>query len=1047
MGIKPRNFQILFLILSLGSVIISSVVFFVFAYQIGSDSIKEETMRTVGVAADGKYNNLSNRLSFQKHLLDNLLTFEMDICGDGTPKQVESCIKNSIIQFCKIQKMQSLYFEKSNPKMILQLGKPSRELVFDQSLKEGQMARFYDGGKPNPYYVMQSESADKKSRIVVEISINKIDAIFTGWNLGKNGESFMVDPQGFFLTTHKYHVTSGINHPIDAKPMVMCLGGKSGETVGLDYAGVPIIHGFRYIPEIGGGCIMVHIDQREAFAGLDTFTRKWAAVAMILWAVLGIISYLISKKLADQLKKNLDAVEEAGRKLRESEGRLTALVNGLEETLFFLDASGKVIIANKTGAKRLNKTASELIGLDIFSIFPPEVAAARRNKFQEALDTSATVRFEDKRDGRYYHNSFYPVMGFNGGGIASIAVLGYDITDKRIAEDLLIKSEANLKGVLDNSPVPMGIINHQRRTVHLNRKFTEIFGYTITDIPTMEDIWPTLFSTLLSGEETKAEWDRRSGTTLLEGVQFAPLEAELADKHGKQLTVVINMAFMNGQALVVFQDITGQKEAERRIRDSENLFRALFENSPIGATLHLAEGPCVMANAAVAANTGDTREHLLRQNFRALDAWRKSGMLDGALKALDSGNTVRFEFNPVTSSGKNIVIDAQFTPISINGKQHLLSLFNDISHLRDAQEKMRMAKEEAEEATRLKDKFIVLLSHDMKTPLVGILGMMQLLRKQPEIGGENQHMLDLAVQSNKRMIRMIDQLLDINRIRAGKLQLKCHYCNASDIIKKAVKTVDLVAAEKGITIQNLVPDKAMVIADPVFLEQVFCNLLTNAIKFSGQGKAVTIKFPPGEDLVFTIEDDGVGIAPDLMKNLFSYHEKTSTRGTQGEIGTGFGLPLSRDIMEALNGKLKAESRPEGGTSLSVILPKPTPNLLVMENSPGSCDGLKVLLEMEGFAVTVSPHALRVLEMLEEKRFDFLLVQLSVAKDTGSELIHLVTGNEKLKGMPILTIGDSKCYKRISDNDPDAVIECGIETSTVIAAIYSMLMDDGQVKKE
>lgn len=370
-----------------------------------------------------------------------------------------------------------------------------------------------------------------------------------------------------------------------------------------------------------------------------------------------------------------------------------------------------------------------------------------------------------------------------------------------------------------------------------------------------------------------------------------------------------------------------------------------------------------------------------------------------------------------------------------------------VENLSASRKALEKAKEEAEEATRLKDKFITLLSHDLKTPLIGMLGMMQLLQRQAEMPPESRHLVDLAVQGDKRMIRMIDQLLDINRIRSGKLQLKFRYCNGANIVREAVAIVEGMAAEKGITIRNMVPDRTMVIADPVFLEQVFCNLLTNAVKFSGQGKTVTIKFSPGENMVFAVEDDGVGISPDKMKTLFSYHDKTSTRGTDGETGTGFGLPLSADIMEAHNGKLKAESRPEGGASFLVILPNPAPNILIMENSPGSCDTLKALMEDRGFTVTASPHALKILEMLAEKKFDFLLVQISGTKETGAELLRLVARDELLRGMSLLAIGENVCYgKNGVDNGLNAIIDCGADTAMVIERIYSVLMGEDSAQK-
>ncbi|MBI5638018.1 MAG: HAMP domain-containing protein [Nitrospinae bacterium] len=376
--------------------------------------------------------------------------------------------------------------------------------------------------------------------------------------------------------------------------------------------------------------------------------------------------------------------------------------------------------------------------------------------------------------------------------------------------------------------------------------------------------------------------------------------------------------------------------------------------------------------------------------------------------------------------------------------KNLNAMAKNLSASRTALEK---AKEEAEEATRLKDKFVTLVSHDLQTPLVGMLGMMHLLQEQPEIRPESRHFIVQAVQGNKRMLHMIDQLLDINRIRSGKLQLKLRYCSGTNIVRDAVATVEGMAAEKGIAIQNMVPDKTMVIADPVFLQQVFCNLLTNAVKFSGPGKAVTIKYSPGKSMVFKVEDSGVGIPPDSIKKIFSYHEKTSTHGTRGEAGNGFGLPLSADIMEALNGKLKAESRPEGGASFSVILPNPVPKILIMESSAGSCDALKGLLEERGFTVTASPHALKILEMLKGERFDFLLVQLSGTKETGAELFRLVARDKTLEGMPVLAIDDGKC------NDDSKLIKgCetmargATETAAVIERICSVLMGEGSTRK-
>ncbi len=360
---------------------------------------------------------------------------------------------------------------------------------------------------------------------------------------------------------------------------------------------------------------------------------------------------------------------------------------------------------------------------------------------------------------------------------------------------------------------------------------------------------------------------------------------------------------------------------------------------------------------------------------------------------------------------------------------------------------MEKAKKEAEEATKLKDKFIMLLSHDLKTPLVGMQGMMQLVQDQPDIRPENRRMVELAIQGSKRMLDMIDKLLDVGRIQSGKLHLKSRYCDGAEIIREAVETVGTMASQKGITIRNTVPDKIMVLADPVFLKEVFGNLLSNAIKFSEQGKAVTVKYLPGENMVFAVEDSGVGIRPGDLKKIFSFHEKTTTNGTMGETGTGFGLPLSADIVGALNGKLEARSSPEGGASLLVTLPKPAPKLLIMENHPGSCNELKISLEERGFKVRMTAHALKILESLKEERFDLLVVELSTAKDTGAELLRLVSYDMALEGMPVLEIGEDTRGHATDHANRENMPISSADIAMIVERIYSLLMADNSPQKE
>ncbi|MBI3794906.1 MAG: sensor histidine kinase [Nitrospinae bacterium] len=240
---------------------------------------------------------------------------------------------------------------------------------------------------------------------------------------------------------------------------------------------------------------------------------------------------------------------------------------------------------------------------------------------------------------------------------------------------------------------------------------------------------------------------------------------------------------------------------------------------------------------------------------------------------------------------------------------------------------LREEKENAENATRLKDKFVALVSHDLKSPLLGIIELLKVMdsdAKKP-LDSEHSARLKKILNSSRGLVKMINKLLDVNQLQIGaitpaKMKINCH-----GLVERHIELVRFLAEKKGVCIRNNVPPGMFVTADPDLLGECVSNLLSNAIKFCDGGREVTVFNPGVAPTTLAVRDDGPGVDEQFLPGLFRREIKTSSMGTGGERGTGFGLPFCNDIMKAHGGSITVESETGLGSTFYLVLPdeKPT----------------------------------------------------------------------------------------------------------------------------
>ena len=345
-----------------------------------------------------------------------------------------------------------------------------------------------------------------------------------------------------------------------------------------------------------------------------------------------------------------------------------------------------------------------------------------------------------------------------------------------------------------------------------------------------------------------------------------------------------------------------------------------------------------------------------------------------------------------------------------------LSAGEDVTELREAEKELRAAKEDAERAALLKDKFVSLVAHDLKSPFASMMGLVKLLAagKSGVDPAKREEIFGNVISSGDRMQRMIDELLDLTRLQTGQLCLKLSFNNLFVLISSAASSLSKVAESKGVIIVNKISQKTRVWVDPALFIQVVYNLISNAIKFTPKGGAITLlSVEENPTVKIAVRDTGVGIPPEVLARLFAKDEKVSTKGTDGETGTGLGLPLAREIMKAHGGDILVESTPGKGSDFVAELPVRRPVTLVVDDM--AVERLLVLDRLKGMDLEIieASNGRAALALLDGRAVDLVISDIKMPEMDGLELLAEIRNSPQYAKLPVilLTSGGKLAYDR------------------------------------
>ncbi len=500
-------------------------------------------------------------------------------------------------------------------------------------------------------------------------------------------------------------------------------------------------------------------------------------------------------------------------------------------------------------------------------------------------------------------------------------------------------------------------------------------------------------------------------------------------------------------------NITERKNIEEQVLISEKRYRDIFNYSQALICTHELNGKILTTNPAILHALQYSAPEMIGKSIKDFIPLEQQSQFEtNYLDVINKNGRSQGVFSVVNKAGKKIYLLYQNYKVEEPGAEpYIIGFSQDITQRILAEQELMHAKKTTEDSAAAKKTFLANMSHEIRTPMNGILGLAALLAKT-SLDKEQQSYLAILQDSASNLLAIVNDILDLEKIEAGKMQLEEIPFNVADKINTIIHSFSFKAEEKGIRLshKNGLPKSLHVKGDPYRLVQILNNFLSNAVKFTSRGSITlesNIKFDKEDWMAieFIIQDTGIGIPEDKLKAIFTPFVQASSNTTRKYGGTGLGLSICKNLIEMQGGEIWVESRMNEGTTFRFILPyKKHEEAMPEDVLPGATNyaslGKRHVLVAEdvelnqflarhimqgwGFDVTIADNGRKAVDILLERDFDLILMDIQMPEMDGITATQQIRqlSDPKKAGIPIIALtanalkGDSETYINAGMND-------------------------------
>jgi PAS domain S-box-containing protein len=832
-------------------------------------------------------------------------------------------------------------------------------------------------------------------------------------------------------------------------------------------------------------CSWLFIEPRGRFAILDR--RSLIGLALYLFSCAVIIGFGAGMR-------------RAGRRARESREEVLRILQGITDAFVAFDSDWRYTYVNAEAERQLQRPRAELLGNLIWDMFPQLLGTEVETELRRAMAEQATQEFRvsDPTRGLWFEHRAYPLPG---GGLA---VHFRDVTDRREAEETLRRSEEAhrllvglhdaTRGRADPVQVLWEVVTRVRRHFGACRcTYAEVdaaqehvivardavdgvpsiagrhrldqFGTTIvnelragrtlivqdihtdprTDDPAViaahEGIQarsmlavPLVrdgrFVAVLALHAHEARAWTQSDATLMEQIAertWFAVESARAEAALRESRDVLSLAMRGGRMGHWWRDLaTNQVWWSRELEEIFGLKPGGFEGNEAGFIASVHEDDRAAVVLAVETALATREDYAIEFRF-----WHSSGecrWMEGRGRAV---------YGP----------DGQ--PVMLYG------LGIDITLRKRAEEALR-------EANRRKDNFLAMLAHELRNPLAPIRNATEILRIKGPAEGEIRVVRDIIDRQVRQMTRLVDDLLDVARITRGKIQLRKEWVDLAAVVGDAIESARplLEASAHKLTVK-LPPRPIHLDADPTRLSQILLNLLNNAAKYTPRGGHIRLAAERnGSEVVITVRDNGIGIAPEHLPHVFEMFSQVTPALERSEGGLGIGLALVRGLLDLHGGSIEAHSEGSGrGSEFTVRLPAvaetdlverqepagtpagsqgPRCRILVVDDNRDAADSLALMLQLKGHDIRTAEDGAQGVQIAEEYRPDLVLLDIGMPRMNGYEAARHIRQQPWGKTMRLVALtgwGQDEDKRRAAEAGFDQHLTKPVEHARIEALLH------------
>ena len=487
------------------------------------------------------------------------------------------------------------------------------------------------------------------------------------------------------------------------------------------------------------------------------------------------------------------------------------------------------------------------------------------------------------------------------------------------------------------------------------------------------------------------------------------------------------------------------------LKEEQSLYQALYENN---VTIMWMVDPATMrivdVNNAAVEFYGYSRETLLTMSLAEINMYSSTKIAD-LLEGVKSNRRKSFLFCHRLASGKIRNMEVFSGTFTRKGRPIILSFLYDVTERVKTERLLMQARKKAELAYRSKSEFIANVSHEIRTPLNGIMGMLQLLQATT-LEETQREFVEIAVNSSRNLLHVLNDLLDFSRMEAGKMEVVSEKFEIADLLKSILRMFEVDARNKGLKLEASVHRglPRWVAGDSKRLRQILFNLLGNSFKFTEQGKirveVYSLPTPINGKirLFFSVSDTGSGIPDEKVNYVFESFTQVDGSFSRRHQGTGLGLPIVKRLVELMGGNVVVETEVgEGTTVLFCILVdevecedvshlncKTTTapvvsgrKILVAEDEQVNLLLIRQMLERMGHKVVAAPNGKIALDILSEEQVDFVFMDIQMPEMDGLEATKMLRKHPAyahLRNLPVVAL-----TAHAQEEDRKRALDCGM----------------------